>query len=350
VKAAEARVNRADLWKLDLFAASVAPARALDFPQPRHLVLLPTYACQHRCAGCLYRIPEARYRGEWSEGVIHTVAELARTLAPGHVEISGGGEPSCHPAFSRILHALAPHARSLGLITNAQDLTAAHLEAVVETCHHVRVSLDAVDGGLYRAWRGPQADLDRTFANLEALRGRRGQGRLRAVGAKFLVGRGNAAHVDAILRWAAGSGLDYVQLKALRDHPSECEPAELARLDERIEAARSCSGTEIRGSLLAMPSGRGQCWASALHAVIDPRGDVYLCCYYPGRDESLRLGSLVDTPWRELWGQARHRRALETSDASTCAHDCRFKLYATVLDGKSRQDGPAEAPLAGPAG
>lgn len=331
-EALEARLSEVDRWRLEVYGPHIDKTRNGAFPPPRHLVLFPTYHCDQSCPGCLYR--ESRIGGgEWSGPVAAKVVEWVANLRPDHVEISGGGEPSRHPRFQSLIRDLSPHVQTLGLITNGQSLNAGDIMAIVSCCHHVRVSLDAVEPDAYRRTRGAHADLQRSLTNLEALCVRRGEGRLRSVGAKFLLSLLNLDALDEILAWSLNSDLDVVQFKSIRDDALEPDQETLDHLACRIEdaARRNGSRTRLVCDLSPMPQGRGPCWLSSLHAVIDPLGQVFMCCYYPGRERSMRLGSLMDSPWSRIWGSANHRHSILETEIAGCPHDCRFKLYGAVL-------------------
>jgi MoaA/NifB/PqqE/SkfB family radical SAM enzyme len=328
----EARLNDGDRLRLAAYEPHVEAVRDGLFPPPRHLVLFPTYRCDHSCPGCLYR--DSRVGGgEWSESLTKRVLELVAKLQPHHVELSGGGEPTRHPQFQDLVRGLSSHVGTLGLITNGQSVTDDDIEAIVASCHHVRVSLDAVEPEAYHRTRGANANLHRTLSNLKALSDRRGEGRLRSVGAKFLLSLLNLDALEPILAWAQTSDLDLVQFKSIRDDPLEPDQKALAMLSERIEEAarKGDSRTRLVCDLLPMPPGRGPCWLSAFHAVIDPRGWVFMCCYYPGREDSLRLGSLRHSEWNQIWGAPDHLRKIGESEIAKCRHDCRFKLYGAVF-------------------
>ena len=65
-----------------------------------------------------------------------------------------------------------------------------------------------------------------------------------------------------------------------------------------------------------------------IHTLIDPYGDVYICCYYMGRETEHRIGNVFEQPVSEIWGSQEHLNKLRSIDPAKCnVFDCRWHVY-----------------------
>lgn len=331
----ETEINRFDRQKLAEYD-QVAPSLAKgEFPYPKQITFFPTYRCNQHCPGCLYHTPEGKLTGEISLDDFQTVRDTFQRIGVERIEISGGGEPGCHPGFQQILTDLADITPQVGIISNGSAFSPADLQVIVERASYIRISLDSLTPAIYQQIHGRGANLSRVLSNLVWLKTYQADtSSSLIIGVKFLITRQNALELPSLIEWAVNSGLDHVQFKCIRQAPSELDSATACLLDEQLQQAKQAnhSATAIYGSLLPIHA-QDHCWTAALYSVIDPLGDVYLCCYYYDRMQELRIGNLLTQPFEALWGSEYHRQVIAGIQMQRCVHDCRFKMYNTLLKG-----------------
>lgn len=333
MNAFEREINRFDKEKLEKYK-KVAPQLAQGiFPLPRQVTFFPTYHCNHQCPGCLYHSSEGHWQGEISWKDFQHIKRTFQRIGVERIEISGGGEPGCHPHFREILVALAGISSQIGVISNGSTFSKDDLVAIAQHANYTRLSIDSLNAGTYRKMHGRNANLQAVIKNIEALKTlKRELNSGLVIGAKFLITRDNAEELEEIITWSIHSGLDHIQFKAIRQAASELEENTAVRIDKKLQDAKrmNASRTAIYGSLLPIKS-RVRCWTAPLYTVVDPLGDLYICCYYHGRKDELRIGNILEDTFEALWGSEKHQSLLSSVNVANCTHDCRFKMYNELL-------------------
>jgi len=326
-------LNRFDEQKLSEYRKGAAQLAQGMFPLPRQITFFPTYHCNHACPGCLYHSHQGYWTGAIGWGDFQRIAATLARIGVERIEVSGGGEPSCHPRFRELLIELTRRAPQVGVISNGSAFSGDDLLAMVRHATYIRLSLDSLNADTYRQLHGRSAQLRKTLDNLNTLTRLKRELKSRLViGVKFLITRDNAAELRDMLAWGRQSGLDHIQFKAIRQAASELDAATAAQLDATLQRAKraNTAPTAIYGSLLPIRS-RVRCWTAPLHAVVDPLGDLYVCCYFHGRRDELRIGNILQDAFETVWGSAAHRRLLAAIQMERCVHDCRFKMYNELL-------------------
>lgn len=305
-------------------------------PYPRMAILYPTYVCNHNCQDCLY--------GEWNRSH-HVIMDARRfpelvealvSLRIKAVEFSGGGEPTLHPRFTRLVHYLATEGLEMGLLTNGTMLHGEILEAVVNHFTYVRISIDGHTQELYDLIRRPSeaAGFKKVVENIRELRNVRDQERSTlTIGAKVLLSRLNYGALVEMVRFCRDVGLDYVQFKPLRNSQHSLGPAEIETANYILAGIKANSpGIMVYGGATGSSYPR-KCWLTPIHLVIDPLGDVYPCCYYQYRADRMLIGNLFERPVEQVWFGPKHREVLQGLRVEECnLYDCRWHLYNQIMD------------------
>ncbi len=312
----------------------VRQIRAGGIPFPRTAIIYPTYGCNLDCVGCEYSADNERGMtylplARW----LALLDELADGGAEG-IELCGGGEPALHPGLvDAVLHG-ARRGLRFGLLTNGTAVTPRLLEEAMPHLAYVRVTFDAAREatyGLVRPAKGPNP-WGRVVENFKALV--RARARTNTdVSFKFLVNRTNQGEIEEAVALARELGADSIQFKAVRRDPAELTPEEAVAVEAAIAGARVRHAPfPVLGSVGKLVMKRS-CELTPLQVTVDATGDVFLCCYFTHRRERHRIGNVVEQPFAEIWGSARHREAIAAIEPHECSvFDCRFVRYHEVLD------------------
>jgi MoaA/NifB/PqqE/SkfB family radical SAM enzyme len=305
-------------------------------PYPRMAIVYPTYVCNHNCQDCLY--------GEWNRSH-HVIMDARRfpelvdalvSLRIKAVEFSGGGEPTLHPNFTRLVCLLANEGLEMGLLTNGTMIRGETLEAVVNHFTYIRISIDGHTPELFDLIRRPSAaaGLERVVENIRALREARDRaGSPLTIGAKVLLSRLNYGALVEMVRFCREAGLDYVQFKPLRNSPHSLGPSEVETANYILAGIKANTpGIMVYGGATGS-SYAGKCWLTPIHVVVDPLGDMYPCCYYQYRADRMLLGNLFEHPVEKVWFGPRHMEVLQGLRVEECnLYDCRWHLYNQIMD------------------
>ncbi|MGQ9653115.1 MAG: radical SAM protein [Thermodesulfobacteriota bacterium] len=305
-------------------------------PYPRMAIVYPTYVCNHNCLDCLY--------GEWNRSH-HSIMDPRRfpdlveallSLRIKAVEFSGGGEPTLHPNFVRLVRYLANEGVEMGLLTNGTRIEGEILGALVDHFTYIRVSIDGHTKELFEEIRRPSASagFERVVGNIRNLRLERDRVKSPlTIGAKVLLSRRNYSALVDLVRFCRDMGLDYVQFKPLRNSPQSLGPAEVETANYILAGIRSNSpGILVYGGATGSSYPK-RCWLTPIHLVIDPMGDVYPCCYYQYRADRMVIGNLFEGPIEQVWFGPRHREVLQGLRVEECnLYDCRWHFYNQIMD------------------
>jgi len=291
---------------------------------PRTAELLVTTDCNHRCVGCRTRtLRGGAVRHLDPDRTVELIAEF-REMGVRALEISGMSEPLLYPYLTDIVSAAMKHGLAVGLMTNGARLHEVDAALLLRASRFIRVSYDSCDRGMYRKLCGAD-DLDtveRNIAGLVALKKRTGA--RTTIGMKSLLSVQNDVQIADIAERARQLGADYIQFKALRNSRTALTRVQSEAADRQIN--------EVRGKLakrIAVLGGTRKerlfqpCRLSPLHPVIDPDLNLFVCPYYTHHAPSHKIGSLKHKAFRDIWGTADHKRAVENIDMRICnIFDC----------------------------
>ena len=240
---------------------------------------------------------------------------------------SGGGEPTTHPQWERVLVAATGEGLQQGMYTLGALLTPQLARVLAQRLTWVVVSLDTVDAETYAAEKHVGAD--RFEAACQGIRWLAEAGTT-TVGVSFLIHRGNWKRALDMYMLALELGATYVTLRPRID----CAPDDSTAdgLDRKwiTQALPDLKNIAQFSDVECDPSrftayrdwtGRSYttCHAIKLNATITPDGRVWVCPQRRGMAESC-LGDLRTESFSDLW--ARHPG--QWTDFTDCRVMCRL--------------------------
>ena len=205
---------------------------------------------------------------------------------------------------------------------------------IAQELSYVRVSLDAATPEIYNLIKHPAGtDFNRVIADIKNLMRLRRQAKSQLlISIKFLVSKINMNDMPKAFDIARRLRVDSLQFKALRQSKHALTKSQQQRVSSQIRSLRQkYPDLKILGGVdkLKAPC---RCWLTPLQAMIDAKGDVFLCCYYLHRHARHRIGNINKQTFREIWEGARHRRAINAIRPSECnLFDCRFINYMKII-------------------
>jgi len=259
------------------------------------------------------------------------IVDSCKALGVKAIEITGGGEPTFHPNFVRLCHAIQYAGIQYGVVTNGASLTDEKLEAL----HHatwVRFSIDAGTPGTYANTRRSKSNVFyRVHENIRRLVGGR-IGPNPLVGVGFVVSKENYPEILLAAMQAQESGADNIRISAV------FQPQGAAYFDGiRKPATDLCrTARELRtpefevfdlfsdrvDDLTQGAPDYSDCYFSQLCTYVGADLNVYRCCVTAYNPQGL-LGSLQDQTLEQLWTAPSNLRNLKDFDARSCTH-CMF--------------------------
>lgn len=327
------------LWHSDQVRAAVAGERRFPISVEWDF----SNVCNHHCAWCSF----GEFRAE--EPVHFPFArglDLIRELDEGgtkSVTVTGGGEPLMHPNRVALFEALRASRLAYGLVTNGRLLCGETAAEVARGATFVRVSLDAGQSQthqLLHATVRPEFDLI-----LQHLADLRTLAPALTLGVSFCVFDVNCGEIPQAAGLVESAGADYLEVRPV--FPTEwrggafTNPLTETHLDEArrgLEQARASAGAgfEVLGLIerfdQVWPHAKPytQCRIGPLTTIVSATGDLYHCCQQRGMPE-FRVGSLIGTPFSEVWGSEAHQAMLARIDVGACP-PCRYDGYNQIIE------------------
>ena len=304
-------------------------------PHPLMAVVYPSYVCNHNCQGCPYQ----ELNGE--QNVFLDPKNFAELLKSLHglevksIEFSGGGEPTLHPEFCELVKQSANEGFELGLLTNGSLVSGPMADLVVEHFTYIMVNIDASDVQVYNQIHRPPEiyGFQTILKNLEEVISKKNQKNSKlTVGAKVMVCQTNMNFIEDVVNLSKDIGCDYILFKPMRNAKDSLLPEQVGRVDDLIKTLQEkCHPFLICGGAKGSKTNR-KCWLSPIHIVVDPLGDVYPCCHYQYRRESIRMGNLFKEPIEKIWFGQRHKDVLRDLKIEECnLYACRWHYYNEIM-------------------
>ncbi len=172
-----------------------------------------TNSCSHRCPLCTSRdFLDARTMSyEQAKEIIVQLKEVD-VKAMG---LGGGGDPTCHPHLKEIIEFISQQGIEVSLTTNGQLLNDEIIDAAIQNCTWIRVSLDADGPQLFKRMHGmDEAAFYKVTENISKLVETRK--RLKSdvvIGVTYLIGPHTVEGVYNACALAKKLGVDYIRIR-----------------------------------------------------------------------------------------------------------------------------------------
>lgn len=260
------------------------------------------------------------------------LAILSELLAFGVRSViwTGGGEPTLHPDFERII---SDCGIEQGIYTHGGHIGRERAELMKRRLTWAYISLDAADRESYRRLKGA----DRFEAACRGIRNLVEAEGEAVIGVGFLLNRQNWTAGEAMIDLAFELGADYVQFRpavlydqeaigTLKEYPYWVTPC--ARWLREV-ASDVVFADADRFLMYRNWSGRsyGRCYWTQLATVITPNGKVWRCLNKREHAEAL-MGDLTRESFKDIWS-----RSGPWSDFGRCRVMCRGHLPNLTLEG-----------------
>lgn len=283
---------------------------------PISVELTLTNKCNLSCVYCSDQ--ELRERQGNEAYLDYTVlSELFQDLAHGGtkgVVFEGGGEPTLHPDFCRLISCARENDLAVGLITNG---TVRLPESVLKQFEWIRVSLDASNVEEYLNLKGVDC-FERVLSNIAHY-----VQHCKTVGVGYVVTNCNMSNIETLIMRLRELGVSYVQLRPVVDMP------DLLPDEKNLNYLEFYRGYDfnviIDGMHENIDQGNGNlpCVASSITSVISGDGSVYLCGRLNIYDWMRPIGNIKEQRFSEIWyGEERKRQLDMIGDPSFCSRNC----------------------------
>jgi len=307
-------------------------------PKPRMAIVYPTYLCNHNCLGCDYtRLNQSKH--SFSQRQFIKVIDQLIDIGVQGIEFCGGGEPTLHPDLAEVVDKLIKHNISFGFLTNGTNLNRKLQKQLVESGSYCRVSLESATEKTFNLYKRPvneKGSFKNVVKNIKSLVSLRNNNLAKTklqISIKYTVDSNNHSDVVKAVVLAEKLKVDSVQFKLARNVPSELKDKDILKQLKKDIADLRHSYPDLRIMANFEKSHlKGKCWLAPLQLVVDPYGDVYICCYYHHRIKDHCLGNMLKKDLITIWNSEKAKRKLTQININDCnKYDCRFHYYNDLM-------------------
>lgn len=301
-----------------------------EFPPPTLVHLDLTNKCNYRCPWCYVK----DYISNRIEMSFATVSKIIKELVEYGVKsilFTGGGEPTLHPDFMKIVNLTASKDVEIGLTTNGSQLYKFANDLPLEKFKYVRVSFDAGCEETYRKVHGAQKD---DFAHVLEGANVLARRNLCTVGMAYLVTPLNFRELPMAVKLAEDYGFDYISIR-----PTVFEmflsDSQIKEVVEILDLLRSDSVKILRLSArfkdITSPP-KFICLSTPLITAITADTKLNICCQKRGIP-LLCWGDLTNNSFAREWGNPEHRVIIERVKKNSCP-DCTNRMisYSRIIE------------------
>jgi len=289
-----------------------------------------TNGCNHRCSFCQW--------GSWiqsnratldSKIVIRTLPELIKHGTKA-ITWTGGGEPTVHKDFFKLLNLSYKLGLDNGLLTNGSLLKKENNEQLLKQLIFLRISMAGGNREAYKKVQG-RDDFELVIDNLSRIGERKKQMKSKTtLGVAFLANRENADSLEDFVDILINSNCDYLQVR--RDNyikeaerkwwsdniGKKCQ--ELAKYSKKKGMDILTEGYVSFQKYVDYPK---KCYAHNFVMTINAEGNVVFC--KNTRDNPLfYIGSLYKKTFTQIWKNSKIKKDLEKNiKPANCATFCK---------------------------
>lgn len=308
-------------------------------PAPVNVEIFLTNRCSHGCIWCAYahthtRGPLAgkviRPSGAMDSGdVMDTdfALDMLRQLAHAGVKsvtFSGGGEPTLHQHFDRIVATANAYGLEVGLYTHGGHISAERAKVLKQYATFVYVSLDECKPDTFKASKG----VSRFDAVLQGIRNLVAAKGKATIGVGFLLHRDNFSQVPQMVELGHSLGVNYVQFRPTvltsQSAPGQIED-DTKWVNWAIGHLRAFESDPLVIADIARfemyrdwkSHGYATCYGAALGTAISPNGLMWRCTNKTEHPDAL-LGDLSVDDFATIWALSSGPCAVDSGCRAMC--------------------------------
>jgi len=320
------------------------------FPEPVRVEIQPTARCHRTCAFCSHLTRNAA-GGDLPEPLVLALLGELADMGVRKVAISGGGEPLIwEGSLAAVLQAAARFG-SPTLTTSGDQLwddgsgTLSDLaRSVLPACDALLLNVPGVDDASLRLQLVGGPTWARTRQLLAALVAFSGHVHRPEIYVVVVVNSRNLHDLPAIDRTLTGLGISHIYYKRIKLYEPPGGRAKLRVEPEGFHGLAAALGdgaasAGLRRFVANVEPPRDApvpCRMVELgfDAVIDPRGDVFVCTPTVGEAEHA-IGNVYASRFAEIWGGPRHQEVVSAltrrSAAGSCPGECRYHPHNRAI-------------------
>lgn len=298
-----------------------------DIPTPVLVHLDLTNRCNFRCSHC-YVENYISNRTEMPYSVVEKIINEIADYGVRSIIFSGGGEPTVHPDFLRIIQLTVDRGLEIGLATNGTQLYKWVGVLPIHAFKYIRVSFDAGNKRTYdQIHKAKEKDFARALSVATDFNETQ-------VGMGFLVTSKNLFEIREAIELADAHNFDYISIR----------PATYKSIltKTQLKIAQTSSNYSTSGNIkvyslkdrfaFLIKKKNYVCRSTPLATVITADGKLNICCQHRG-NFTYQWGDLQKELFKSLWNNQTHRTLLNKIKNEPCPSCvCKMSHYNEIIE------------------
>ena len=278
-------------------------------PFPTTLEIDLTNRCNHKCSFCFYaeHIGVEADKPSLETEIIKSKLKEAKQLGTKAISFTGGGEPTIHKDYEKILIYAKEIGFDVGTITNGSAITSRNVDTLIDNLQWIRISMAGGDRESYQKVQGvDQFDLIVKNVKLLSNRNKEKNGNLN-IGIRTLVTPENIHTLENFAQMIKDFKIDYYQLAPDQFSSDKAEFWNSPTSQKIFQNVKNIlDSTEIK--LLTTTYMTTQenldyprtCYAHFFMLIITAEGHLTFCKNARG-EEDFYIGNIYEKSLKEIW-------------------------------------------------
>ena len=295
-----------------------------------------TNVCNHDCPGCIDYELIHNDNNSLNLNLFEGLLDSLKSCGVKGINYTGGGEPTTHKNFDKIIELTHKKGFSIGLICNGSMFHKWNMRMLLPMFTWIRISLDAYSTETHKKTHGKTANFERTVKNLKLLSTlKRMYNYKTTIGAGYITNQYPEMDRELykFIEVCKKSKIDYAQLRPSFGFLYDYKSVDSNELKKIFKNAKSYEDEKFsviidEGKYEKILAGKGTCRSyNSCHAqsfkatTITATGDVYICCSLTGVKEGW-LGNIKKESFYNIWNGNNRKNILEKLDVNKCPHLC----------------------------
>lgn len=300
-------------------------------PSPVAVEIDASNLCTQSCDWCMFKDFKIRERRNLEQKILFKlIGDLAQMQVKA-LTFTGGGEPLINPSTPEAMLLAKRLGMQVGLVTNGDLLEEREIiEAVIESCRYVRLSIDAGKDETHYRLKHPRFT-DQLSRNLKSAHVLMSKGFTGDVGIAFLIHPDNYLELPLLIQRLEELGVSYLHVRPCLGVEIDSEAINYSR--DVIDSYRG--KLQIYANFKRFDEIRfgmkfEKCRATPLLGIVGADAKMYLCCQFRGNNNYV-IGDLKKASFKEQWGSPKHTQVMECVDIKKCP-PCRYSNFNQLIE------------------
>ncbi|MDD5012060.1 MAG: radical SAM protein [Candidatus Nanoarchaeia archaeon] len=300
-----------------------------------------TNKCNNRCPLCVSS--ESRDNTTVNFEDAKRIIQELKDVGTRSIYFAGGGDPTCHENLEEIIRLTKSKDMDVAVCTNGYKMSDGVIDAIVDCCSWMRISLDADGPEIYKRTHGMSKDsFYRVIENMSklAIKKREKNSEI-VIGAAYLLGPETVSGIYNAAELCKKIGIDGIRFRPFFEWMNSEKFPEKER-EIMLREFEFCNRLKSNNFSVSYPEDRLQavvtkkirhydkCYVPHVITAISADLKLYPCCVLRNNPKYV-LGDLKEKSFREIWESDERRKVHEKIDVNDCPNPCQYEKDNKIM-------------------